>query len=60
MYLIRRVKRKSSPHSVCSNGVLKVRMILTQNVLHIIVSRFGGKSGAESAKNEHVARALQF
>jgi len=35
-------------------------MILTQNVLLIIVSRIGGKLGAESAGNEHVARAQQF
>jgi len=49
-----------SPHSVCSDGGLKVSMILTQNVLLIIVSRIGGKLGAESAGNEHVARAQQF
>jgi len=35
-------------------------MILTQNVLLIIVSRFGGKLVAESAGNEHVASAQQF
>ena len=35
-------------------------MMFTQNVFLIIVSRIGGKFGAESAKHEHIARAQQF